>query len=360
MREQSSAPSVAYTVALLAGACLLAIAAAGPRSYLDRVQSFPDMASYAEAARAVRHWQLSGIAAKQFWGYAYAGALVSFVLPGVPMLVVLVILSAVTGCLATSLAHRLWGGWVAASLTALGWQWIQRVAFGGSEPLFLALTLATFLAARREHWRRAVLWAALASTVRPIGVFALAGVLAAAIVRRRWLDAAIGVGIAVAVMALYLVPLARTGDALGNMHWYMPQMTNGDPIGLPFVALWRATHGAQVSPLRQILLAGAIAVVLAACVAAFTREQSGHLTENIFAAGTSCFLVTLNCLPCAWAFPRFAIVSLPFALVVVRRWLPRDDRVVAVMSIVAALLAAAMQIDDRAPGTALLHLFAMQ
>jgi hypothetical protein len=65
----------------------------------------------------------------------------------------------------------------------------------------------------------------------------------------------------------------------------------------------------------------------------------------------------LNCQPCAWAFPRFAIVSIPFALIVMRQWLPRDDRVVCVLSIVSALIAAAMQFNDRDPGTVLLHLF---
>src|SRR5579862_4632750 len=120
MREESSAPlrtdagpSVAYAVVLLVAASLLAVAAAGPRDYLLRVQTFPDMSSYAEAATAVRHWHLAGVIARQFWGYAYAGALLSIVLPGVPMLVVLIIISALSGCVAAALAQRLWGGWIA-------------------------------------------------------------------------------------------------------------------------------------------------------------------------------------------------------------------------------------------------------
>src|SRR5580704_6913448 len=155
MREQSSEPSVPYAVALLIGASLLAIAAAGIRFYLVRVQQFPDMSSYAEAATALRHWHLSGTPARQFWGYAYAGALLSLVLPGVPMLVVLVIISGLSGCVAVALAHRLWGGWIAVYLTAVGWQWVQREAFGGSEPLFMALVLAAFASARRDRWRLA-------------------------------------------------------------------------------------------------------------------------------------------------------------------------------------------------------------
>lgn len=350
--ESSSEPSVRYAVALLIGASLLAIAAAGVRAYLTRVQEFPDMSSYAEAATAIRHWHLKGAVARQFWGYPYAAVLLSFVLPGVPMLIVLLIISAISGCVAVLLAHRLWGGWIAVYLTAVGWQWVQREAFGGSEPPFMALVFASMLSARNDRWRRAGLWAALATIVRPIGVFALGAVVITALVRRRWTDAALGCGIAAVVFALYCVPLAFTGDALGNLHWYAPQMMGG--------TVWRNLVTDQVSHVRQILVAGAIATVLVAPLVVFTREQTGRQAENLFAVGTSCFLVTLNCQPCAWAFSRFAIVSIPFALVVVRRWLPRDDRVVAVLSVFSALIGAAMQVYDRDPGTALLHLFSSQ
>jgi hypothetical protein len=341
-----------YAVALLLGACLLAIAAAGFRVYMTRVREFPDMASYAEAATAIRHWDLSGIPARQFWGYSYAAVLLSFVLPGVPMLVVLLIVSTLSGGIAVWLLHRLWGGWIAIYMTAVGWQWIQREAFGGSEPLFMALVLAAFLSVRNDQWRRATLWSALATTVRPIGVFAIAAILITAMMRRRWLDGALGVGIAAVIFGLYCVPLALTGDALGNIHWYAPQMMGG--------TVWRNLFTEQVSLVRQILVAGAIVTVLVAPLVVFAREQTGRPAENLFAFGTSCFLITLNCQPCAWAFSRFAIVSMPFALIVVRRWLPRDDRVVAAVSIVSALIAAAMQVFDRDPGTALLHLFSSQ
>ena len=62
MRQQSSepsgpsVPSVPYTIAFLIGASLLAIAAPPVFAPIFRVQEFPDMASYAEAATAVRHW----------------------------------------------------------------------------------------------------------------------------------------------------------------------------------------------------------------------------------------------------------------------------------------------------------------
>jgi hypothetical protein len=354
--EGGEGPGVSYAIALLIAACLLAVAAAGPRAYLDRVQIFPDVRSYAEAATVVRHWQLAGVPTRQFWGYAYVGALLSFAMPGVPMLVVVLIVSAIAGCVAVALAHRIWGGSIAVYLTALGFPWIQRVAFGGSEPLFMALLFASLLSARRDKPVRAALFAALATTVRPIGIFALPAVLWG----RKPKAVALGLSAAVAVFAMYCLPLAKTGDALGNVHWYIPQMTNGMPIGWPFLALWRGTRTNLVSPLFQIVLAAAISVTLLAGLSAFRPEAGERQAEKIFALSASCFLITLNCPPCAWQFPRLALVCLPFALVVGQRWLPRDDRVIALCATLSALMAAAMQINDRAPGTALLHLFAPQ
>jgi hypothetical protein len=354
-------PSAGYAVALLIAASLVAIMALGPRSYLDRVRIFPDMTSYTQAANAVRHWRLVGAPARQFWGYAYAGVLASLVMPYVNMLVVLIVVSAIAGCVAVVLAHRLWGGWTAVYLTALGFPWIQRVAFGGSEPLFMALLFGALLAARRSSWVSAALFAALATTVRPIGVFAVVGVVAAALRERKVREVGLGLGVTTLVFAAYCIPLAATGDVFGNLHFYWPQFAGPSPIGLPFVALWRWAASAQVSPLRHIVFAAAIGVVVLAPFVAFRGdEQRTHWAENIFALGSSCFLITLNCLGCIWAFPRFAIVSLPFALVAMRRWLPRDERVVAVLSVSSALLAAAMQMNDLAPGTTLLHLFSLQ
>jgi hypothetical protein len=347
-------------VALLLAAALVAIMALGPREYLDRVRVFPDMTSYTDAANAVRQWHLAGAPARQFWGYAYAGVLASFVMPYVPMLVVLLVVSAIAGCVAVVLAHRLWGGWTAVYLTALGFPWIERVAFGGSEPLFMALLFGAFLSGRRSYWVRAALCAALATTVRPIGVFALAGVLAAALHDRKARAVGLGLGVAALVFAAYCVPLANTGDVLANVHFYSPQVSGRMPIGLPFAMLWHWVAHTQVSPLRQIVFVAAIGAVVLAPFIASRGEEGTHRAENIFALGSSCFLITLNCPGCIWAFPRYAIVSLPFALVVMRRWLPRDERVVAVLSVCSALLAAAMQLNDLSPGTTLLHLFSQQ
>ena len=269
------------------------------------------------------------------------------------MLIVLVIISAVSGCIAVALAHRLWGGWTAVYVTAVGWQWVQREAFGGSEPLFMALVLGSFLSLgpAGSHATRGAVGCIWPRSSAPLASSRSAPCSFDANQPRcsDWALACAAIG---GFSALYCVPLAFTGDVLGNIHWYAPQMTGG--------TVWGTLIAGEVSPVRDILVVGAITVVLMAPFVVFAREQKGRWAENLFALGTSCFLITLNCQPCAWAFPRFAIVSIPFALIVLRRWVPRDDRVVCVLSIVSALIAAAMQFNDRAPGTAaLLHLFSL-
>ena len=68
------------------------------------------------------------------------------------------------------LVHRLYGGWVAAVLLFPDYQWIVLSLQGGSQPLFMCLLFASFLAARPESWNLASLSASLGMTVRAVGV----------------------------------------------------------------------------------------------------------------------------------------------------------------------------------------------
>ena len=63
---------------------------------------------------------------------------------------------------------RLWGGWVAGFFAILNFDWMQRSYLGGSEPLFVALLFASFLAIRKERWWLACVLASLSTVVRPL------------------------------------------------------------------------------------------------------------------------------------------------------------------------------------------------
>jgi hypothetical protein len=143
------------------------------RSYPELVRHSRDNERYIEIAAGLRHWDRSQMSARHFWGlpYAMAGVELATGLSGAAALWLICLLSS---GLTLGLATRLWGGWVATWFAVINWDWIMRSVVGGAEPLFMALLCATFLAERKQRSGLAALAAALATTVRPVGVLALA------------------------------------------------------------------------------------------------------------------------------------------------------------------------------------------
>jgi Gpi18-like mannosyltransferase len=110
-----------------------------------------------------------------------------------------------------------------------------------TESLFLATSVAVFLAIRRQHWVRAGLWAAAAGTTRVAGV-ALAPVLVLAIVLawrsgtlQSWKRALVGVLLSPLGLVLFMLHLwQRTGDPLAFVHaqadWWRQSMVPFTPL----------------------------------------------------------------------------------------------------------------------------------
>jgi hypothetical protein len=131
------------------------------------------------------------------------------------------LISLASSLVAVVLAYQLWGGWVAGFFAILNFDWMQRCFLGGSEPPFMVLLLAAFLAARREQWLLAALLASLATVVRPLGLSALLGIGLTLLCRRNFPKFAQTVGIGLAIGLLYALPLARQfGDPLATVHSY--------------------------------------------------------------------------------------------------------------------------------------------
>jgi hypothetical protein len=73
----------------------------------------------------------------------------------------------------------------------------------------------------------------------------------------------------------------------------------------------------------------------------------GRPTEMLFAAG---YLLFIYCYNSEWArgsFPRFAIPALPFVLLALNAWLPKDRRVVWGIAVVSSALAACSAVGIR-------------
>ena len=329
-------------------------------SFWSKVEDFGDNSGYIRLAAAIRHWQLSGVVVKQFWGLPYVVATVSLVTTlseTVSLIVVCVLASLVT----VSLCYWLWDGWIAIFFALLSFDWFQRSLLGGAEPLFIAFLLGSFLALRRNRWFLAAVLGGLATVVRPFGVFALIGLGIELLYRRRLRDAAVATGAALAIGALYAWPVKHyLGNPLANVALYQQNDWHGGlPFGFPFLAILKDTFPRNAPWTNLVFTWGWILFVLIAFVVAI---RSGELRQYAKAHTAEAWFVILYAVALytysapAWSrsnFPRFALPLLPWASVFLKRYLPTDRRFVWGLVVVGPVLAAASAIGIRQAATVL-------
>lgn len=349
-------PTLTEAVLIWCVAALIFVATASIfRPYFHLVRDFGDSAAYIEISTAIRSWDFSGVHVKHFWGLPYAVGVLSK-LSGLSVETSLLVISSLSSLAALLLSYRLWGGWIAVFNSVLSFDWFQRAFLGGAEPLFLALLFGSFLAIRKERWYWASLLAALATTTRPLGVFLLVGIGITLLRRRQWQRLAWACGIGLSVGFLYILPLhLYLRDSLATVHSYGVLQSGPFPplFGIPFKAIIVGTllYPAPVSNL--LLTSGWIVLVLAGNVAMFANQEfrdyaREHLPETIFLALYLLSLYAYNA-P-IWArstFPRFALPILPFVLLALARWLPKDKRLLWCLAIVTPTLSACSAIGIR-------------
>ncbi len=320
------------------------------RGYSTSVDNFGDSSAYMGLASAIRHWNFEGIVIKQFWGLPYAMATLSK-LTGVSDLTSLLFFSLLPSLLAVMLVRELWDGWIAAYFAVLNFDWLQRSCLGGSEPLFVCCLLAAFFCARKDRWLVAAVFAAFATIVRPLGLFALLGIGITLLMKRdfRRFFAASVIGLIIGI--LYSLPLAlHFGSALANVHSYHDARWGGGWLfGFPFYAI--ITGYIQPAPWTSLALSscwigivcfGVVMMVRSASFRSYCREQ---MVEAIFLVPYLWCLFTYN-YP-AWArsnFGRFSIPILPFVYFALYKFIPKDRRIVWGLAVVCALLAASSAI----------------
>jgi len=315
--------------------------------YLALVENFGDSGGYINLASAIRHWDFQGVIVKQFWGLSYAMALLSKV-TGLSDRTALLTLSLLPSLASGLLVRRLWDGWIAGYFAVLNFDWLQRSCLGGSEPLFVFLIFFALLSARRERWLVASLLASLATVVRPLGFFALAGIGIALLMKRdfRRVFATTAIGLLVGI--LYAVPLAtHFGDPLANVNSYhSSQWQGGWLFGFPFYAIIKGTILYRAPWTNLVLSFGWIFLVLAGVAAMIGSSQfrsyaRTHVVETVFLIGYLWCLFTYN-YP-HWArsnFPRFAIPIVTFVLFALYRWIPKDRRLLWPLAVLMPMLAA--------------------
>ena len=324
------------------------------------VQSLGDNTAYLQVATAIRKWDFHGIDIQHFMGYPYAIALVSFVFH-LPLDLTLSLVASVASLISTCLVARLFDTRVAAYFAFTNLAWLQTSFLGGSEPLAVALTLAGFWSFRRGHPLRAVLFASLATTVRPLMFFALVGIGLALIYQKRYAKFLVALALGLAVGLLYVWPLAHYfGDPLLTVHSYASRDygaanmhgPHGHLFGWPFHAIIVGTLVYPAPWTNLVLTFSWIVLVLAGVCAMFLRDYRRYARANppeaIF---TWLFLVAIFSYDyLIWArgnFMRFSIPVMPFVFFALLRWLPKDRRILWCIAVLASFLAACSVIGVR-------------
>jgi hypothetical protein len=316
-------------------------------NYLDLVDRFGDSLAYMNVASALRRWDFHGLTVKQFWGLPCIMAALSRA-TGISDRAALLLVCWVSSLASVVLAYRLWGGWVAGFFAVLNFDWMQRSYLGGAEPLFVALLFASFLAIRNERWLLAALLAALATTVRPLGFFALLGIGLFLLWKRHYRRLLSAVVIGLVVGTLYCVPLAQQfHDPLATVHsYYDPHTQGGWLFGVPFYAIIKGTIAGSAPWTNLILSFGWIFIVLIAVVVMIrSREFRDYALEHP--------IEILFLIPYVWclyaynyphwargSFARFSIPIVPFVLIALYRWVPKDRRLLWGLCVIASILAA--------------------
>ena len=342
-----SGPSTIELVFLVLVTFLLVVAIVTiARGYAATIDNFGDSSAYMGIASAIRRWDFHGLVVKQFWGLPYAMAALSKI-SNVSDRTALLLFSLLPSLVAVLLSRRLWDGWIAGYFAILNLDWLQRSCLGGSEPLFMCLLLAAFLAVRRQRWLLASLLASCATTVRPLGIFALMGIGLTLLWRKDFRRFVAATAIGLLVGALYSVPLTLHFSALANVSSYHSKEWEGGWLfGFPFYAIIKGTiiHPAPWTNLiRSFAWIGLVtlAVVVMAKSAQFRAYCKDHAWEALFLVPYLWCLYTYN-YP-SWArsnFERFAIPILPFVLLALDRWLPKNRRVLWGFGALSAVLSA--------------------
>jgi hypothetical protein len=298
------------------------------------VSQFPPQNNYTYISAAIRHWDFRAVPTDQpreFWGLSYLSAAIA----GITSMSDGTAILSINFCaylVTIFFCERLWGPLVAAWFAAVDWFWLDTSVAGGSEPLFMALLLASFVAIRKEKWVLATVAVSLATVVRPVGVVALLAIGIVLLKRHeiRRLLLAVSVGLLTGV--LYLVPMALIyGNPLAGVRSYQVQDWAGaSPITIPLLPIIRGaifTRHTMRLPL-QILVALWVLLTVAAVIRLagstfFRHYAKKYPVEAIFAGLYAVVLFSYNTNFWAWQhFPRFAIPLLPFVLLAFRNRLP--------------------------------------
>ena len=310
-------------------------------NFPSRILRTGDNPSYRAESAALRGAAPPDFTARHFFGYPLATAAIATV-TRTPDATAMVMVSVIASLIAVFVAGELWGGVIAAWFAVANIDWVQRSLCGGAEPLFAALIVLGIAAARRERWTLAAACGALATIVRPLGIWLLVAIGIELLRRRNGWRLASAVSIAIAIGGAYLALLRILfGDAFGSFRWYSAMGLGHDRTFIPFVTLF-LSHGEHPLTKRNVVKALVwMLITLAGVVVAISRKLwREQRVEWLFAA---LYLASFFFFPAWWIegeYSRYLTPVIPLLFVALARWIPTNRAVMWIGGVAFVTLAA--------------------
>ena len=323
------------------------------RDFWEVSARFGDNAAYLTIARAALHGRFSGPDLEPIRNYyrgtGYCVALVSKLTTLSPARC-LPILGILCGGVAVFLCGRLWGWRVATLFAFLNIVYTQRLCLGGCEPFFVLFLFASLLLWKGDHPVSAMACAALATTVRPTGIFLLVALGVVLAWHRRWRKLLWGTLVAAALGALYLAPMVFAArNNMAPLTGYADDWNTSSPISVPFYPLFLGAVRSDYGWAFHLKICFYILLTLFGAVTLWRRrrEAFAHPAEQVqslFFLLFAAFCVSYNSDFAYDEFPRFIAPLVPQSVLDVRsRYL--QSWVMWPLSALAGMLSAASALN---------------
>lgn len=240
----TSGALTASTLALMVAITLTAylLSAVHQRGSWLLAADWLDNSTYIAASEAIRtgQWSTPTDTPTPFFGFPLVIDTLSRA-TGLDEWVAVIAASLLSALITCACLYCLYGAPAVLSPLILSWDWVGICVLGGSEAPFCACLFVAFFCARVGRWRTAATLAAAATTIRPLGAFALLALILARIQHRAWRMSIDMILIGLAIGAMYLALVGSlTGDPWINFRTYRVDWDTGWPVGPPVIALIRS------------------------------------------------------------------------------------------------------------------------
>ncbi len=302
----------------------------GEKSFWQLFNVFGDNFDYIRITRALTSNDISILNSdyKILWGLPlvmYLPAKFLFVPPDIMLWVICLTCS----IMSIYICSKLFGPTTAAWFSLISWDWIQRSAFGGAEPLFILLIFGGFYLFKKKHYYFCVFLLAFSVTVRPLGIFALAGAGFTFLIKKEWIVLSRSILIGLCMGGIYcLLIYLYTGNPLANFSGY--QRVDWDsslPITWPFITVVKSFRISNFPLLNTFKISAWYIfsfIGIAACFysKSFKKYINNNIPELCFLILYTSFLFTYNSSIWIWLiYPRFIIPVLPFLIFALSKFL---------------------------------------